>query len=193
MGTSVKGGDKMAPALDKVVRKLSSAKQVRVGFLEDKTYPDGTPIASIAVINEFGGTAKVPDHTQTVYREVNKAGTAFNKNGRFVKKSASNFTSDHEVKAYTITIPARPFFRKAVKEGTPHWGADLGKILVSTGYDTNRALGQMGEEIKGEIQDSIRDFVDPPNAASTIRKKGADKPLIDTGLMLKSVDFQTTE
>ena len=33
---------------------LSKASSVEVGFLEDATYPDGTPVAMIAAIQEFG-------------------------------------------------------------------------------------------------------------------------------------------
>jgi hypothetical protein len=50
--------------------------------------------------------------------------------------------------------------------------------------DIAQKLGQMVAEA---LKDTIREGVDPPNAASTIRKKGFDWPLIDTGEMLESI------
>lgn len=50
----VKGGDKLAARLAEIARNLSKASVVEVGFLEDALYPDGTPVALIAAVNEFG-------------------------------------------------------------------------------------------------------------------------------------------
>jgi hypothetical protein len=186
----VTGGNKLEAALRNIADKLAKASKVNVGFLEDATYPDGTPIAYIAAVNEFGGTATIPAHTQTVFRQTNKAGTGFNKKGRFVKESEANFASDHQVEEYTVTIPARPFFRTTVKDGSKHWGEDLGKILKANGYDAANALGQMGEEMKGELQASIQSWSDPPNAKSTVAKKGFNKPLIEDGTMMRAVDSE---
>jgi len=51
----------------------------------------------------------------------------------------------------------------------------------------------MGELIQGELQGSIRDLTSPALAASTVRAKGFDKPLIDSGVMLRSVDFEVKD
>ena len=189
----VTGGTKMEAALKKIAEKLTRAKGVKVGFLEGAEYSDGTPVASVAIANEFGATINVEAHTQTIFRQVNKAGTAFNKNGRFVKESQSNFASDHDVGAHTITIPPRPFFRTTVKEGAKHWGKDLGKALIEKKYDAKAALNLVGENIKGELQKSIKDWQSPPNAASTVAKKGFNDPLIDDGTMLNAVDKEVED
>jgi hypothetical protein len=86
--------------------------------------------------------------------------------------------------------PPRPFFRKTIAEGRKHWGSDLGKVLRHTGFDAERSLGLMGELIAGELRQSIVDFDSPPLAASTVRRKGFAKPLVDTGTMLRSVDYR---
>jgi len=86
--------------------------------------------------------------------------------------------------------PPRPFFKQTIAANSPHWGKDLAEQVKSTGGDGNIALGRMGVEIVGEIQESIMAFSDPPNAASTIARKGFDKPLIDTGQMVRAVDFE---
>lgn len=37
--------------------RLHSASEVRVGFLEGATYPDGTPVAEVAALQNFGAPA----------------------------------------------------------------------------------------------------------------------------------------
>jgi hypothetical protein len=189
----ITGGSNLESALKKIAEKLGNNPKLRVGFFEDKTYPDGTPVAAVAVANEFGATIKVPEHETTVFRQVNKAGTGFNKNGRFVKEAQANFATTHVVPAHTITVPPRPFFRTMVKTESGHWGSDLAKVLKETDYDAERALGLLGEQISGELVQQITDFSDPPNAPSTIAKKGLDQPLIDTGEMRNSIGFEVEE
>jgi hypothetical protein len=40
------------------------------------------------------------------------------------------------------------------------------------------------------LQQSIRDTNDPPLAQATIARKGFAKPLIDTSVMINSVDYE---
>lgn len=87
-------------------------------------------------------------------------------------------------------IHPRPYFRNMIAENAPAWGDDVAKVLKATNYDGNQTLSLMGERIKGQLQDSIRNTNDPRNAESTIAKKGFDNPLIDTGHMLNSVDYE---
>lgn len=48
--------DKIMDFLDSVSSELTS-KQLKVGFLEGSTYPDGTPVPMVAAVNEFGNPA----------------------------------------------------------------------------------------------------------------------------------------
>jgi hypothetical protein len=50
----IKGGDKLEAALAKIAKNVTKAAAVDVGFLEDATYPDGTSVAMVAAIQEFG-------------------------------------------------------------------------------------------------------------------------------------------
>lgn len=50
----VTGGERLAEALRKMRDKIRSGSEVRVGFLENATYPDGTKVATVAAINNFG-------------------------------------------------------------------------------------------------------------------------------------------
>lgn len=58
---SVSGGNKMGAHLAKIAAKVGKLPQVRIGFLAGATYPDGTPVAMIAAIQEFGAPrARIP-------------------------------------------------------------------------------------------------------------------------------------
>lgn len=90
----------------------------------------------------------------------------------------------------TIRTPARDFMGDMVRKKSPRWGASLGRILKRVNYDAEKALALMGEGISDQMRESIRNWQAPPNAPSTIAKKGFNKPLIETAVMLRSVDYQ---
>lgn len=57
----IRGGDKLEAALAKIAKNVTKAAVVEVGFLEDATYPDGTSVAMVAAIQEFGAPkANIP-------------------------------------------------------------------------------------------------------------------------------------
>lgn len=185
------GGDALRKRLDDIKAKLGAGEVLRLGFLEGSTYPDGTPTAQIAAIQEFGATIKVEAHQTTIFRKVDKSGE-FMKNGRFVRQNLSNFATTHNVPEHTVTIPARPYFRHMIEAKSPGWGVAMAKNLKATDYDAAQTLKRMGEGIKGQLQQSIRDFDEVPLARSTIARKGNDKQLIETGHMVSSADYEVT-
>jgi len=190
--SGVTGGEKAVKVLAEIGKKLSVGKQptVQVGFLGNKTYPEtGESVAYIAFINEFGARIEREPTTTTVYRKLNKDGTGFAKQGKFVKKSKADFASDHYVGAHVINIPPRPFFRNMIAQYGNTWGEEIAKRLEMNDYDVNLTLSMMGELIVGQLRQSINDLWEPPNAPSTIAKKGHDKPLIDTGFMWNSAEY----
>lgn len=54
----ITGGVNFQRYLEGVAKKLGQAGNVRVGFLEDATYPDGTHVATVAAIQNFGAPAR---------------------------------------------------------------------------------------------------------------------------------------
>ena len=87
-------------------------------------------------------------------------------------------------------IPERSFIRAGVDMNASQimtiserqWG------LIVDGRITKRAgLERMGEEIQRHITRRITDIKIPPNALSTIQRKGSDNPLIDTGRLRSSI------
>lgn len=172
----LKGGDRLA----KVLAEIGGNKGgfVNVGFLENAKYDDGTSVAAVAFWNEFGHGGPFP-------------------------------------------APPRPFFRPMISEKSGEWSKRLAGALKNYGYDAEKALGAMGESIKGDLQESIINVTAPelspttkmlrtiygnnPQeirardvlAAQDLVKEGAigasgsqAKPLIWTGHMLNSVDYE---
>ena len=58
-------------------------------------------------------------------------------------------------------IPPRPFFRTMVAKEEGHWGDDLGALLKAHDYDAKKCLELMGDEISGELRDSIVELTSP--------------------------------
>jgi hypothetical protein len=93
----------------------------------------------------------------------------------------------------TIVIPARPFMRlawsnfgksrKAIQKA-------IARDLVRGKITPDQALGQIGLAMEGFIVESMKNGGWAPNAASTVAKKGFDKPLIDSAQALQGVTSQ---
>lgn len=95
-----------------------------------------------------------------------------------------------EFGAPKVGIPPRPFFRSMIANKSPEWPKAIAGLLKANDYDAQTTLAQTGEAIKGQLQQSIVDTNSPPLAQSTIDRKGSSKPLVDTGHMLSSVDYE---
>jgi hypothetical protein len=54
---TVTGGDKFREKLQGIARQVTNASDVKVGFLSGSSYPDGTPVAMIAAIQNWGAPA----------------------------------------------------------------------------------------------------------------------------------------
>lgn len=97
---------------------------------------------------------------------------------------------------FGMGVPRRSFMRPAVFENK----ADLTNLLhrqyrqaLRDNQDTVKVLERFGEYVKGLIQEQIINTNEPPNAPSTIKRKGFNAPLRDTHLMLNSVRYQAEE
>lgn len=185
------GGEALRKKLEELRKSIGAGEALRVGFLEGSSYPDGTPVAQIAAIQEFGATIQVQAHDVEIHRSLAADGS-FNKNGKFVKKKKANFSTTHAVPAHSITIPPRPFFRQMIAANSPKWGSAMAKVMKASDYSGAKSLAVMGELLQGQLQQSIRDFSGAPLAQSTIAAKGSAKQLVDTGNMLNSVASEVT-
>ncbi len=168
--------DKVMEFLDSVGDELSS-KQLKVGFLEGSTYLDGTSLPMVAASNEFGNPAR--------------------------------------------GIPPRPFFRNAISENSDKWAENAEQLMKSYNGNTDMVLDLMGSIIRDDVMRSIDNLSSPALSPVTILlrsrfpmrsgmtfndvlkaredvKKGItgsghDNPLIWTGEMQNSVDYEVSE
>ncbi len=74
-----------------------------------------------------------------------------------------------------------------VKTYSGSWGRLFAAAAQMHAYDAEAALGVVGEKMKDQMVQTIVDFSTPANAPTTIKKKGFDDPLIETGHMMRSV------
>ena len=143
---TVRGGTKLEAALAELASKVAVPATLRVGWLENAKYPDGTPVAFAAIMTEYGN----PGRGQ----------------------------------------PARPAFRNMIAEKSGEWPSAIAGLLKDNDLDVMKALELAGTAIAGQLRESIATITSPPLKPSTIKRKGFDKPWIDSGHALQSVDFE---
>ena len=105
-------------------------------------------------------------------------------------KPVAMIAAINEFGAPRAGIPPRPFFRNMIARKSGEWPAAIADLLRENNYDAAKVLEITGHAISGQLRQSIIDTNEPPNAPSTIERKGHSKPLVDTGHMLKSIDFE---
>jgi RNA-binding protein YhbY len=171
------GGKLYAKRLAQIAKQLNKPGVLRVGFFANATYPDGTKVAMIAAIQEFG--------------------------------------------APKARIPPRPFFRTMVAAKSPEWPRAVKAQLKANNYDVEQTLRVVGQGIRDQLQQSIRDTLTPALSPVTLmlrkmkkQKPGlvvtratvgeaarrvaagqsttgvSTKPLVETGVLINSVDFE---
>jgi len=134
------GGDRLTVALQGLDGLVG-----KTGYFETAKYPDGTPVAYVATIHEFGYPAG--------------------------------------------GIPARPTMRPTADQQRGEWAETmrLGAKAALNGESTPRdALERLTLKAAGDVSASIAALTSPALSPQTIARKGFSKPLVDTGLMLRS-------
>lgn len=105
----------------------------------------------------------------------------------------------HDVAIYnefgTRRMPARPFIRpnrdRILRSAAEIVARDVG---TNPHYVvTERAANLIGIAGVAFIQRTIDELISPPNAPSTIARKGSSKPLIDTGQLKLSITHRITK
>ena len=110
-------------------------------------------------------------------------------------QTAEDGTSLAEIAAYnelgTSTIPARPFMKQSFENHEDELRAACERVnaALASSKSVEQALNVLGVTVKGLVQAEIVDGDFAENAPSTIKKKGSDRPLIDTGTMRQSVNY----
>lgn len=97
----------------------------------------------------------------------------------------------------TEHIPSRPFIRSAVlgKEATINaWRIEVIRRIMLGEISVRKALEILGFRLREMIRNNINANMPPPNAPSTaahkVREGVAPRALVETGLLLRSVEFR---
>ena len=88
-----------------------------------------------------------------------------------------------------IKVPKREFMIPATKKAS-NKTINITVNSIVGGMDEKQALSKAGIMFKNAIQREITNLKEPPNAESTILKKGSSNPLINTGLMRSKVEWK---
>ena len=97
----------------------------------------------------------------------------------------------------TYRIPARPAVRIASDENQRNWGdiieAEVGTIIGGGGGKAQMCK-RVGKQMVKDIQSIFGDTSKlAPNAPSTIKRKGRNEPLIDTGTLRSKVSYRVED
>ena len=99
----------------------------------------------------------------------------------------------HEYGAPAAGIPQRSFIRATVDEKRSEIGAmqeALAAEVAAGSLAPRAALERLGAVVSGMVQTRIAAGIDPPNAPSTVARKGSSKPLVDTGQLRSAVTWK---
>jgi hypothetical protein len=109
--------------------------------------------------------------------------------GFFTQKNAT-VANILEFGAPAGRIPPRPFMRLTTVESASVW-IELLRTHIEMGEDTKTALTAVGERMSLAIAGNVfagSQFI--ANAENTIRKKGRDRPLWETGKLYSAVSYR---
>ena len=187
---------------EELARRASMLKGtvVKVGIPYGKHYPDGTSVAYVATIQEFG--ASIPAHE--VHPKNAKLLAFPGKDGKtvFAKK----------VTIPEVTIPPRPFMRMTRTAKQKEWANLLvegSEAVMQRRISLYGMLDAVGQVAAMDIVQTIANRVPPPLAQSTIQGRihraqkanprfGSKKmpvtlsqPLDDTGTLVASISYGT--
>lgn len=183
IGGTLEGGAALKRHLQDIEKRLGRGAHVVVGFLDSATYPaKHTDATRERFTTGKGKRIDVSGKGQQDFDNAYGSGV-----GLAVAQVA--FWNEYG----TIHAPARPFFRTMIESKSPRWGIGLGIALRKTNYNARNALAIMGEGIRGQLRQSIRDWSTPPNSPRTVALKGFNKPLIDSAVMIRSAEYQVLD
>jgi hypothetical protein len=177
---SVKGGSALAGKLKATKTKLGAPLEVQVGFLEKAKYPNGTFVAMVAAIQEFGAPkAGIPP--RPFFR------TMIAKHKADWPKQIAKFVKDNDYNA-----------RQALDAMGQVIAGDLRQSIVDTMAPQLSAVTLMLRWMKWKNPDLVITGKTVGEAAARVAaglsSAGVStKPLVETGHMLNSIDSEVVK
>lgn len=183
---SVSGINEAQAALQKEIEKFKTDKHVLVGIHESEgAVEDGNfTMAALGATLHFGADIDHPGGTSYGYatqKDAEKGKVKFLKKGQGYAELG--VTQPHK-----ITIPPRPWLDVGVESGT----TDYLEVLENHSDDLDAAMELIGQIAVGRTQQYMTELRSPPNAKSTVKKKGSSNPLKDEGHLIQAVTYSVT-
>lgn len=170
--TSLSGGDGLERKLAEIATRVSRAGTLRVGFLEGATYPDGTSVAMVAAINNFGAPEKgIPARPFFTNMIAANSGAWGDELGGLLA------AMDYDVE-------------RALGMMGEHIAGQLRQSIVDTVAPPNSPVTNLLKQrfpMGGQTFDDVLQAWDDVAAGETAP---AGKPLVHTGDMLRAVDYE---
>ena len=185
--------ERQGPGLKSLEKALKiSGMKTSVGWFKGAKYQDGTSVAYVAMVQEYGTTFTHPGGTKYIIGEDGKA--------VFVKNSYQGKVAG-VTKPHQIVIPPRSFMRTTIAEKENEWAklAKSGaKAMVAGNASPRQVMEGIGLAASGDIRKKISEISSPALKASTVANKkrklakgkkvgSLTKPLVETSLMLSSL------
>lgn len=175
----ITGGAALKAALKKIAEKVADSRSVSVGFMENAKYPDGTPVAMVAAIHNFGapgaGIPPRPFFSDMVKEKSPDWGPQL---GHYLKASdldsrkAFNFMGEliqSELRDSILYGPWQPLSQTTL----------MLRTMRSQGASvTGKTVGQASALVASGAQHD--------------RTETGSKALVDTGTMLRSISYEVT-
>lgn len=89
-------------------------------------------------------------------------------------------------------IPERSFLRVPLSAEQRRFAATFRHSVpdvVHGRLTSKQMLDRVGNQAVGVVQDAISAGIDPPNAPSTVKRKGSSTPLIDTRALVQHITY----
>ncbi len=182
--TTVTGAEAAMLEIQKAIEEFTTNEFVTIGIHEEAGGHDSGDItnAQLGATLHFGADIDHPGGT--VYGFASKAAADRNE-VRFLK-SGKGYAELGVTGPHKIKIPPRPWLTPGVESGNDEYL----KIITDAAEKQeplSRALKRVGVVAEAKVKVYMTQLKSPPNALSTVKKKGSSNPLIDSGQLRASV------
>ncbi|AJK64940.1 MULTISPECIES: hypothetical protein [Bacillus] len=151
--------------IPELLRNLEPKGKMKVGVLDGDRQ-------MIAAVHEFGCRIAVTDRMRNYLAA----------KGLYLKKDTQ-----------FINIPERSFLRAGWDENEAEIVQKVEELVnraIENGDSINDIMNAVGLLAKGRLQTYARDLRSPANHPFTTEEKGSSNPLVDTGEMIGSMDYE---
>lgn len=176
----ISGGEKLEKHLRELAKRVASPATLRVGFLEGATYPDGTSVAAVAAIQEFGAPGKsIPPRPYFRKLVAEKADSWGDATANLLKKN--DFDARHTLALVGEGIQGQLVQSIADLNSPPLSPVTL---MLRKMRSDNPDLEVTGATV-GEAAQRVK--------AGKSSAGVSTKPLVDSGHLLNSTGYEVTE